>query len=144
RLRLPDKEPATERERAPSEWLTRPLGESIDLPYLRAHRSQFTAASQRCRQDDQIVVVTQFCFQSLELGNERSDAGCQRLYQAQLIPEGLYLFAPAVQRRRLPCHARPFHRVMTPAIRDGDDRDHVTRFDCIGFPLLRRRTRLLH
>ena len=78
RLWLPDMEPAAERECAPSEWLTHPCGKSINLPHFRAHRSQITAASQRCPQNDKVVVVTQLCFQSIELGNERSDAGRQR------------------------------------------------------------------
>ena len=89
-------EPAAERERAPPQWLTHPPGKSIDLPHLRAHRSQIAAAPDRCPQDNKIVVVTQFCLQSIEFGNERSDAGCQRPCQAQLIPEGLQLLAPAV------------------------------------------------
>ena len=116
RLWLPDMEPSAERERAPSQWLTHPRGKSIDLPHFRAHRSQITAASERCSQDDKIVVVTQFCLQSVEFGNERSDARHQRPRQPQLIPEGFQLFAPAVQRRRLPCRARPFHRLTTATI----------------------------
>jgi hypothetical protein len=51
-------EPETERERAASQWLAHPHGKSIDLPHFRAHRSQLTAASQRCPQDHKIVVVT--------------------------------------------------------------------------------------
>jgi hypothetical protein len=89
-------EPAAKPERAPSQCLTHPPGKAIDLPYFRPHRSQITAAPQRGRQDDKIVVVTQFCLQSIEVGKERSDAGHQRPCQAQLIPEGFQLFAPAV------------------------------------------------
>src|SRR5262245_2880888 len=88
RLWLQDMKPAAERERAPSQWLTHPRGKSIDVPHFRPHRSQITAASQRRPQDDKVVVVTQFCLQSIELGNERSDAGHQRPCQAQLIPKG--------------------------------------------------------
>jgi hypothetical protein len=62
-------EPAAEHERALSQWLTHPRGQSIDVPHFRAHRSQITAASQRRLQDDKIVVVTQFCLQSIEFGN---------------------------------------------------------------------------
>ena len=116
RLWLPDMQPAAERKCAPSQRLAHPRGKSIDLPHFGAHRSQITAGSQRCLQDDKIVVVTQFCLQTLEVGNERSDAGHQRPCQAQLIPEGFHLFAPAVQRGRLPRYACPLHRVTTATI----------------------------
>ena len=76
--------PATEYERAPPQWLTHPRGQTIDPPDVRAHRSQIAAGSQRCRQDDEVMLVTQFRFQSLEVGNERSDAGGERLGQTQL------------------------------------------------------------
>ena len=125
-------EPAAEREGAPPQWLTHPRGKSIDLPDFRAHRSKVTAASQRGRQDDKIVVVTQFCLQSFEFGNERSDARHQRPSQTQLIPEGFQLFAPVVERRRLPGHARPFHRLSTLTIRDGDDRNDARTLDRRG------------
>ena len=59
-------EPAAERERASSQWLTHPRGKSIDLPHFRTHRSQITTASQRCLQHDKIVVVTQGGLQLLE------------------------------------------------------------------------------
>ena len=62
-------QPAAERERAPPQWLTHPRGKTIDLPDVRAHRSQIAAASQRCRQDDEIMVITQFCLQPFEVGN---------------------------------------------------------------------------
>jgi hypothetical protein len=71
-------EPTAEPERALSQWLAHPRGKSIDLPNVHAHRSQIAAASQRCRQDDQIVVVTQLRLQSIELGKEGRDAGQQR------------------------------------------------------------------
>jgi hypothetical protein len=45
RLWLQDMEPMA--ERVPSQWLTHPRGQSIDLPYFSPHRSQITAASQR-------------------------------------------------------------------------------------------------
>ena len=99
RLWLPEMEAAAERERAPPQGLTHSCGQSINLPHFLAHRSQITAAPQRSPEDDKIVVITQFCLQSIEFGNERSDAGHQWPCQAQLIPEGFQLFAPAVQRR---------------------------------------------
>ena len=82
RLWLPDMQPAAERKRTPSQWLTHPRGKSIDLPHLGMHRSQITAGSQRRPQDDEIVVVTEFCLQTLEVGNEGSEAGHQRPGQA--------------------------------------------------------------
>ena len=67
--------PAAECERAPLQRLTHPRSKTIDSPDVRAHRSQIATGSQRCRQDDEVMLVTQFCFQSLEIGNEWSDAG---------------------------------------------------------------------
>ena len=92
-------DPAAERERASPQWLAHACGESIELAHFRAHRWQITAAPQRGPQHDQIVVVTQFCLQSVELVYERREAGGQRPGQAELIPEGFHLFAPVVQRR---------------------------------------------
>jgi hypothetical protein len=120
---------AAQRERAPPQGLAHPCGKSIDLPYFGAHRPQIAAASQRCCQNDEIVVVTQFCLQLFELGNERIGAGQQRPCQSQLIPQRLQLLSPAVERRRLPRHAGPSHRVAAPAIRRGDDRHHPGRLD---------------
>jgi hypothetical protein len=87
RLWLTVMEPSAERERAPPQLLTHPRGKTIDLPDVRAHRSQIAAGSQRCRQDDEIVVISQFCLQPLQFGNQWSDAGGERLGQTR-IPVG--------------------------------------------------------
>jgi hypothetical protein len=63
-------EPAAEREGAPPQWLPHSAGQSIDRSYFRAHRTQITAASQRCLQDDKVVVVTQRCLQSMDGGRQ--------------------------------------------------------------------------
>jgi hypothetical protein len=67
-------QPAAERERALPQWPSHPRGKTTDLPDLVAHRPQIAATSQRSRQDDEIVVVTQFGLQTLEVGNQRRDA----------------------------------------------------------------------
>ena len=62
-------QPAAERERTPPQRPTHPRGKTLDLPDVGAHRSQIAAASQRCRQDDEIMVITQFCLQPFEVRN---------------------------------------------------------------------------
>ena len=143
RLRLPHMDPAPERERASSQWLAHACGESIDLAHFSAHRWQVTTAPQRGREDDKIVVVTQFCFQSFQLGNERRDAHRQAPREAKLIPERFHFFAPAVQRRGLPRLLGPFHRVTALTIRCGEDRDHAGPINGRGCPLFCRLACLL-
>ena len=116
-------EPAAEREGPPSQWLTHPSGQSIDYSYVRPHRTQLAAPSQRCRQDDKIVVITQFGLQTMEVGYERRNPGHQRPCQTQLIPESLQLFSPAMHRCGLSGFTSVLHRFPAPAIRVADDLD---------------------
>ena len=62
-------QPPAEREGASPQWLTHPPGKTIDLPDVGAHRAQIATAPQRCRQDNEIVVITQLCLQPFEVGH---------------------------------------------------------------------------
>ena len=143
RLWLPEMDPVAERERASPQWPTHTCGKSIDLAHFRAHRWQVATAPQRGREDDKIVVVTQFCLQSFQAGNERREAARQAPCQTELIPERFDFFAPAMQRRGLPRLARPFHRVAAPTIRCGENRDHAGPLNGRGCPLFCRLACLL-
>jgi hypothetical protein len=121
--------PASNRERAPPQRLTHPRGKTLDVPQFRVHPSQLAATSQRGPQNDEIVVITQIRLEPFQAGNEGSDAGGERLREAQLIPERFHFLAPAMQRCRLSGCTSPFHRLAAPAVRIGKDRNHVGHSD---------------
>jgi len=53
----------------PPQRLTHPRGKTVDPSNVCTHRPEIAASSQRCRQDDQIVLIAQFCLQPLEVGD---------------------------------------------------------------------------
>ena len=71
--------PKPDRERTPPQQLTHPGGKTPHLSYLRADGSQLATTSQRCFQNDEIVVIAQVCFEPFQVGNQRSLTRDQRI-----------------------------------------------------------------
>ena len=70
RLRLPDMQPAAECECALSPRLTQTQGQAFDLPHLVTKGLHIVAGSQGRAQDDEIMIVAQFCLEAFQITNQ--------------------------------------------------------------------------